>query len=309
MGGNNDKTEAAPSALKSFLSGGIGGVCSTAVGHPMDLVKVRMQTMEVLPGQKPPFTSTFDCLKKTVAREGPRGLYRGVTAPITAIAPIYAVVFWGYDMGQRLVRSFYSMSPTEPFTLGQICFAGGFSAIPTTAIMAPSDRIKCLLQVHANEVEKGGKAKYKGMIDCGTKLYKEGGVRSLFKGTTATLIRDVPGSIAWFGAYEVVKGKISELQGKRKEELSPLAVLFAGGCAGIANWVIAVPPDVVKSRYQTAPEGTYSGLAEVAKTLMKEEGPGAFFKGLGPAMIRAFPANAACFLGMEFSKSLLAFMD
>lgn len=43
----------------------------------MDLVKVRMQTMEVLPGQKPPFTSTFDCLKKTVAREGPRGLYRG----------------------------------------------------------------------------------------------------------------------------------------------------------------------------------------------------------------------------------------
>jgi solute carrier family 25 carnitine/acylcarnitine transporter 20/29 len=147
------------------------------------------------------------------------------------------------------------------------------------------------------------------MLDCGVKLFREGGVRSVFKGTTATLIRDVPGSIAWFGAYEVVKEKIGKLQGKQPSELSPLAVLFAGGCAGIANWVIAVPPDVVKSRYQTAPEGTYKGLGDVAKTLLKEEGPGAFFKGLGPAMIRAFPANAACFLGMEFSKSLLAFMD
>ena len=147
------------------------------------------------------------------------------------------------------------------------------------------------------------------MLDCGVKLLREGGVHSLFKGTTATLIRDVPGSIAWFGAYEVVKENVGKLQGKQPNELSPLAVLFSGGCAGIANWVIAVPPDVVKSRYQTAAEGTYKGLGEVAKTLMKEEGPGAFFKGLGPAMIRAFPANAACFLGMEFSKSLLAFMD
>lgn len=238
-----------------------------------------------------------------------RGLYRGVTAPLTAIAPIYAVCFWGYDMGQRLVRWRYDLPVVEQFTVGQICMAGGFSAIPTTAIMAPSERIKCLLQVQANEIEKGGKAKYKGMIDCGSKLYAEGGVRSLFKGTGATLLRDVPGSIAWFGAYEMVKRTISEAQGKKTSELSPIAVLVAGGCAGISNWIIAVPPDVIKSRYQTAPSGTYSGLADVLKLLLREEGPSALFKGLGPAMIRAFPANAACFMGMEFSKSLLAFMD
>lgn len=43
---------APPSALKSFISGGIGGMCSTLVGHPIDLVKVRMQTMVVAKGQK-----------------------------------------------------------------------------------------------------------------------------------------------------------------------------------------------------------------------------------------------------------------
>lgn len=28
-------------------------------------------------------------------------------------------------------------------------------------------------------------------------------------------------------------------------------ILFAGGLAGIFNWVVAIPPDVLKSRFQT----------------------------------------------------------
>lgn len=72
---------------------------------------------------------------------------------------------------------------------------------------------------------------------------------------------------------------------------------------------MAIPPDVLKSRYQTAPEGTYSGLLDVYRTLIKEEGASALLTGFRPAMIRAFPANAACFLGMEMAKKALAFLD
>ena len=82
------------------------------------------------------------------------------------------------------------------FSTTQICIAGAISSFPTVAIMAPSERIKCLLQVQANEIEKGGKAKYGGMTDCAKQLYKEGGIRSIYKGTGATLLRDVPGAIA-----------------------------------------------------------------------------------------------------------------
>eukprot|EP00518_Triparma_eleuthera_P015961 CAMPEP_0197571090 /NCGR_PEP_ID=MMETSP1320-20131121/41777_1 /TAXON_ID=91990 /ORGANISM="Bolidomonas sp., Strain RCC2347" /LENGTH=278 /DNA_ID=CAMNT_0043133573 /DNA_START=601 /DNA_END=1437 /DNA_ORIENTATION=- len=277
------------------------------VGHPVDLVKVRMQTMVVTPGPPPPFTSTFDCLVKTFRTSGVPGLYRGVSAPLTAIAPIYAVVFWGYDMGQRAVRWRYGLAADDALTVPQVMIAGGLSALPTTLIMAPSERIKCLLQVQANS--PGATRKYSGMLDCGAKLFKSGGVRSVFKGTAATLIRDVPGSMAWFGCYEFVKRRLASLQGRRPEDLDPAAVLFAGGCGGVANWCVSIPPDVVKSRYQTAPDGKYRGLADVARTLMREEGAQAFFKGIGPAMIRAFPANAACFLGMEVSRSLLGFMD
>lgn len=34
-------------------------------------------------------------------------------------------------------------------------------------------------------------------------------------------------------------------------ELSVPSVLFAGGMAGICNWAVAIPPDVLKSRFQT----------------------------------------------------------
>lgn len=39
-----------------------------------------------------------------------------------------------------------------------------------------------------------GEQKYKGVLDVMKGLYKEGGVRSIFRGSAATLIRDGPGS-------------------------------------------------------------------------------------------------------------------
>jgi len=67
-------------------------------------------------------------------------------------------------------------------------------------------------------------------------------------------------------------------------------------------WAIVIPPDVLKSRLQSAPAGTYKGLGDCFTNLMKTEGPTALWKGLGPAMLRAFPANAATFVGVEVSR-------
>ncbi|KAL9188804.1 hypothetical protein ACHAXT_007182 [Thalassiosira profunda] len=299
------------SALKSFLSGGIGGACCVLVGHPLDLVKVRMQTGGAS-------GSVFGMLSSTLKREGVRGLYRGVSAPLTAVSPMFAVSFWSYDMGQRTVKAYgqYGMTEDEkarPYTLsmGEICMAGAISAIPTTGIMAPTERIKCLLQVQASDVEKGLKPKYSGMLDCTKQVVKEGGIQSLYKGTVATLARDIPGTIAYFGMYEFAKKEMMKVQGidPKKGELSVVSVLTAGGLAGMACWTVGIPADVIKSRYQTAPEGKYSGIGDVYKSLIKEEGYAGLFRGLRPALIRAFPANAACFLGMEVSRKALGFMD
>jgi len=287
----------AESALKSFLSGGVGGICVVLVGHPLDLIKVRMQT-----GGASANASVLGIFAKTFAQEGIPGLYRGVSAPLVAVSPLYAISFWGYDIGQRLVQWTKPNNNTE-LTMIDKCWAGGFSAIPTTAVMAPSERIKCILQTSAP-------GQYKGMLDCAQALYREGGLRSIFKGTAATLLRDIPGSIAWFGMYEYAKLSMMQLQGyDDPTKLSPVAVLTAGGLAGMSCWIVSIPADVLKSRFQTAPAGTYAGIWDVYRHLMKEEGPAALFTGIRPALIRAFPANAACFFGMEVSRKMLSFMD
>ena len=255
---------------------------------------------------------TISLLQSTFAREGVAGLYRGVSAPIVAIAPVFAVCFWGYDMGKRIVRATSSSpncTPEDPLTITQLTVAGALSAVPTTALMAPSERIKCLLQVQANEVANGGVAKYTSMRDCALQVYKEGGVRSVFKGTYATLLRDVPGSAAYFGMYEWMKREIMKMQGNTSGQLSPVAVPTAGGLAGMANWTVSIPPDVLKSRYQTAPPGKYGGLYDVYREVIREEGYSGLFRGIRPALIRAIPANAACFFGMELSRSLLSSVD
>ena len=40
------------------------------VGHPLDTIKVRIQTMELVPGQPPPYTGMVDCASKIVKKEG-----------------------------------------------------------------------------------------------------------------------------------------------------------------------------------------------------------------------------------------------
>lgn len=58
----------------------------------------------------------------------------------------------------------------------------------------------------------------------------------------------------------------------------------------------------------TAPEGTYpNGIRDVFKKLMKVEGPLALYRGITPVLLRAFPANAACFVGFELCKTVIEY--
>lgn len=288
------------SPIKNFLSGGVGGMCCVAAGHPLDTIKVRLQTMpKPLPGQRPLYAGTLDCAKTTIVKEGFLGLYKGMGAPIVGVTPMFAICFFGFGVGKRLQQK----HPEEELSLIQLFNAGMLAGVFTTAIMTPGERIKCLLQIQQASGEKN--VKYSGPIDCTKKLYKEGGIRSIYKGTAATLLRDVPASGMYFMTYEWLQRLLTPA-GKSRNDLSPLRTLFAGGMAGIFNWMVAIPPDVLKSRLQTAPEGTYpNGIRDVFRHAMKEEGIRALYKGATPVMLRAFPANAACFLGYEVAMKFL----
>ncbi|CAK8677474.1 unnamed protein product [Clavelina lepadiformis] len=282
------------SIWKDFIAGGFGGICAVVSGHPLDTIKVRLQTMPTpAPGQAPMFTGTWDCFTKTIKHEGFRGLYKGMAAPVTGVSPIFALSFFGFAVGKDMV-GWAKGNSGKQLSLVELFAAGGFSGILTTAIMAPGERIKCLLQIQKSAGEK----KYNGPVDCAKKLYAEGGIRSIYRGTILTLCRDIPASGMYFAGYEGIKRALTP-PGQDPSKLSIGSVLFAGGMAGIFNWVIAIAPDVLKSRLQTAPEGTYRGLRDVFADVMRTDGIRGMYKGIVPVMLRAFPANACCFLGYE----------
>lgn len=171
-----------------------------------------------------------------------------------------------------------------------------------TIITAPFERVKVLLQIQGQkQLAPGKKPRYAGGLDVVKQLYKEGGIRSVFRGSAMTLARDGPGSAAYFATYEYIKRKLTpvDANGKPSGQLSLTAVMVAGGAAGVGMWIPVFPIDTVKSRLQSAEgrptiRGTISGL-------YSQGGLKAFFPGIGPALARAVPANAATFLGVELA--------
>ncbi|KAG0704336.1 hypothetical protein DFH29DRAFT_981461 [Suillus ampliporus] len=282
--------------VKSFIAGGFGGVSAVLVGHPFDLTKTRLQT--AAPGA---YTGAIDVVRKTVARDGATGLYRGMVPPLLGVTPIFAVSFWAYDASKNLILTLTPKRTSEKLSTAELAAAGFMSAVPTTLITAPVERAKVLLQVQG---QGGSGPQYKGVFDVMKHLYREGGIRSIFRGTGATIARDGPGSAVYFAAYEVTKKALTPA-GSSPGDLNLGAVMFAGGTAGVAMWSIAIPPDVLKSRIQSAPSGTYSGFIDCFRKTVAHDGITALWKGLGPAMARAFPANAATFLGVEASRKLM----
>jgi solute carrier family 25 (mitochondrial carnitine/acylcarnitine transporter), member 20/29 len=286
-------TKSSLSSLRALAAGGVGGVCAVIVGHPFDLVKVRMQT-----AQKGVYSGAIDVVRKTIAREGvARGLYAGVSAPLVGVTPMFAVSFWGYDVGKNIVNKFGAVpvvNGTRQYSIGQISAAGFFSAIPMTLITAPFERVKVLLQIQGQKPPPPGqKPKYSGGVDVVRQLYKEGGIKSVFRGSAMTLARDGPGSAAYFATYEYIKRSITpkDEHGNSTGELSLTAVMTAGGAAGIAMWIPVFPVDTIKSRLQSA-EGRPT-IGGTIRGVYASGGVKAFFPGFGPAIARAVPANAA----------------
>jgi solute carrier family 25 carnitine/acylcarnitine transporter 20/29 len=281
--------------IKDFLAGGAGGSALVAVGHPFDTIKVRIQTDTV--GR---YNGFFDCATKTMAEGGPMALYRGAVPVLCGVAPMYALCFLGYSFGQDIFCDPDAYT-AENQKLLQIALAGATSAVFTTPIMAPGERIKCLQQT-----DKTGR----GFVDTVKFVWGEGGFRSLTKGFTATFARDAVASMFYFSVYEVLKRQFAKMEGKKMGETpGTLGTLCAGGFAGIANWAGCLPIDVLKSKYQIAPEGVYSGTILGSKSVLREvmakEGLLSLWAGATPVFIRAFPANAACFYGMETAKTML----
>ncbi|XP_049848861.1 mitochondrial carnitine/acylcarnitine carrier protein-like [Schistocerca gregaria] len=291
--------------IKNAISGISGGAALVLSGHPLDTIKIRLQTQVKVDGVAP-FAGPIDCVFKTVRNEGFRGLYKGVSSPLLGVPPIYSLVFFSYGTSKQMLSP-RNAAPGELLSIPRIFLAGCITGVVTTIITTPIELLKSRLQIqYANPAHT--LERYTGLLDCARKIVAKEGFRALYQGTVVTLYRDIPGTGSYFAMYELCCRLLLDPEHQSSLKKS-LIILFAGGMGGIFNWLSVFPIDVIKSRIQTSPAQRYppgtKGVVMCGLELVAAEGPKGLFKGLSPALIRAFPANACCFLAFELTLKLL----
>lgn len=112
----------------------------------------------------------------------------------------------------------------------------------------------------------------------GLQIVQQLGLRGIYQGTAATLLRDIPFSALYFASYARFKSMLTKPDG----ELPFHRVLIAALVAGAFASGVTTPPDVIKTRLQTDSTGRYRGIVDCLRIIVREDGHRALWKGLGP---------------------------
>ncbi|XP_066145323.1 mitochondrial basic amino acids transporter-like [Euwallacea fornicatus] len=261
-----------------FIAGCLGGCAGVIVGHPLDTVKVCLQTQDA---KNPRYKGTLHCLKSIVGTQGFRGIYRGVSSPLAGVAGINAVVFGVYRNTQKIMPN--------PDCLLAHAYAGAASGFIQSFICSPMELAKSVMQV--------GKTSSKDPLDCLKSIYRKKGLRGIYKGLSLTILRDVPAFSSYFITFELITRRNDDLP------ISTFNMLLGGGLAGVTSWVIPYPVDVIKTRLQTDGISVtkYANVYDCLTKSVKGDGVSCLFKGIWPTVIRAFPVNAVTFTVVTWS--------
>lgn len=182
---------------RELLCGTLGGSVGCVAGHPLDVVKHRMQS-----GRQ--FATTAQCVALTWQREGVRGFYKGLMSPLFGVGAYQAVCFASYDWAARQLQSRIRRNGDAAVggggTLGvrETVLAGTFSGLCTVIVTAPTDHVKIQLALQTESITESQRARYTSSYHCARVMFAQGGVRALYRGFVATLCRDIPSTAAYF---------------------------------------------------------------------------------------------------------------
>ncbi|XP_030374632.1 mitochondrial dicarboxylate carrier [Scaptodrosophila lebanonensis] len=258
-----------------------GGVCSAiavTTTHPLDLVKVQLQTAV----DKAPVSVIVSNIFK---KAGILGFYSGISASWFRQLTYTTTRFALYEWGKQFVDANNVSAKVQLATFAGI--VGGIVGVP-------GDVVTVRLQ---NDIKMPPEKRrgYKHVFDGLYRIQKEEGVRSLFRGTVPAVTRAVLLTIGTNAAYDQVK-QILKGTIELKDGL-PLHFLTSS-IAGCIGTLLTQPIDVIKTRYMNAKPGEFSGIGAVVVSIAKQ-GPFAFYKGFIPALLRVSPNTIITFMLYE----------
>jgi len=272
--------------MAKLIGSATSGVLEIALFHPVDTVAKRLMSNTASGG-----ATDLGSLNKVVFRENAGGtVFKkwGGLFPGVGFGAMYKVLQRTYKFGgqpiakqamdDRVGHHFRNVFGKK--TGNDMLHATSGSLIGLGEIvLLPLDILKIKAQVNP---EYSIRQNLQGV-----------GIREMYAGWNWTAFRNMPGSFVLFGANSLAYSRLFGIDGPKEAKFYQIFV--ASMCGGTCSILFSSPMDVIKTRIQNKPFGDKRGGMKYVADLMKEEGGGAFFKGvvpklglIGPKLVFAF---------------------
>ncbi|KAG0243389.1 hypothetical protein BGW41_002278 [Actinomortierella wolfii] len=300
---HDSKKDSASASTSKFLSklgaGAVAGIVGVLIVYPLDMVKTRLQNQKRDAQGRLQYKGGVDCFRQVVAKEGFRGLYRGMVPNLIGITPEKAIKLAVNDFSREYWAARTGVSEENlaiPYGMLSGATAGFCQVIATN----PMEIVKIQMQVAGSQKLAPGETRPTAMS-----IVRNLGLRGLYRGTPATLLRDVPFSIIFFPLNSYLK-----LQGANADGKVPFSVVFGAGIlSGMVAAGAVTPADVIKTRLQVAArpgEFAPKGIADCFQHIVRKEGVAALFKGVVPRCLIVAPMFAIALLVYDLQQRLLS---
>ncbi|KAK0646121.1 mitochondrial carrier domain-containing protein [Cercophora newfieldiana] len=272
----------------AFIAGGIAACGAVTATHPFETVKIRMQLQGELQdkGHQPHhYRGPIHGVSVIVRNEGVRGVYRGL-----GCAYIYQVLLNGCRLGfyepmrSNITGVLFKDSNTQ--SLGVNMFCGAASGMLGAAAGSPFFLAKTRLQSFSPFLPVGTQHNYRNAWDGLSQIFRAEGLRGLYRGVGAAMIRTGFGSSVQLPTYFFAKRRFVRHLGM---EEGPGLHLASSTVSGFVVCVVMHPPDTIMSRLYNQNGNLYKGVFDCLAKTIKTEGFFAIYKGFLPHLARILP--------------------
>ncbi len=284
------------------LSGAISGVATVFVGHPLDTLRVRMQTCTTTPAP-----STWAVAKSIVRAEGVPGLFRGILPPMAAVGLASTLAFTSNEAAKSFcIRQGWGPAADGTVTarwLTALFASGFFGGAVVSCASTPSTLLKIQLQVTPSP--EAATHPFRATVTAGKLVYREHGLRGFYHGHRLQFLMETIGRGLYFTVYEVAKAVLgvppptgrraaSNAQASSGTPLQRQAHglaprLIAAAVSGMVMWTLIYPLDVVRAQYMTTPQGRSASIIDIVRRISSTAGVAGFYRGLPVTLVRAVP--------------------
>ena len=204
---------------------------------------------------------------RSVFKEGPIGMYKGIAPPLVQRTIALSLMFGLFDLYKRdLQRAPWWRQHDTTATCVAALASGS-----TEAVLAPLERVQTLLQ-HRHTT-----GNYRNTLHA-AQLLAPMGVRELYRGVSAILIRNGPSNALFFALRGPLHDALPEWP-EHAASWEPVRNFACGAVLGATLSTIFFPLNVAKAIMQSKVGGRHTSLSVTLRLLYRAGGVRRLFSG------------------------------